>query len=153
MKFLCDDMLGKLARWLRILGYDVEYCPEVPDGELIHRALYGRRVLLTRDRGLVQRKSVRSFLLVRAERLEEQLREVVGAFRLSVDLERIFSRCVVCNSPTEPIPKEEARGRVPPFVWETQEEFTQCPDCGKIYWKATHYARARARLKKIFSFP
>ncbi|HDN80063.1 MAG TPA: hypothetical protein ENG33_06340, partial [Chloroflexi bacterium] len=116
MKFLADSMLGSLAKWLRILGYDTLYFPNMEDSELARLAMKEGRVLLTRDQELARRKGLKA-LLIKSEKLQEQITQV---FReLNLEKKNPFSRCPVCNTPLQPVDKEAVRGRVPAYVFET----------------------------------
>jgi len=146
VRFLADSMLGTLAKWLRILGYDTAYCVHIDDHQLIRLSRAEGRILLTRDTGLSQRKGL-TCLFVESSVLEEQLAQVVRALRLPLD--NAFSRCPVCNTVLEEIPKHEAWGQVPPFVFQTQESFRLCPDCNRFYWRGTHWRRMEESLKRL----
>ena len=146
MKLIADGMLGRLARWLRILGYDTLYAPAWEDNELVRRARAEGRLLLTRDTALAQRRGIQS-LLVEAQTLPAQLREVVD--KLGLQAESLFSRCSLCNLPLEGISKDAAQSRVPPYVFATQEHFHRCPGCGRIYWRGTHWQGMRKLLDEI----
>jgi len=148
-RFIADCMLGKLARWLRILGYDAAYENAISDDDLIERALAEDRVLLTRDTRLVKRKRLPKVLLVESQDPAEQVRQTLEAFGLRVETGGFLTRCLLCNEPTREISREEARPEVPPYVHETQERFARCPACNRIYWRATHVADIVARLGAI----
>ena len=148
-RFIVDVMLGKLAKWLRILGYDTLYRRDWEDEELLARADAEDRVLLTADREVIQRRRGNKKVYISAARWPEQLRQLAQALPLKLDMEGIFTRCIECNVLLEPLPKEGARGRVPPYVFATQEEFGQCPVCGRIYWRGTHFAHALAAVESI----
>jgi uncharacterized protein with PIN domain len=147
IKFIADTMLGRLAKWLRILGYDTLYPGQASDQRLARIAAEQGRVLLTRDTGLASRKGFRS-LLVHSNHLTEQLVEVIGAFGLSAN-NRTLSLCLLCNRPLREIEKEVARDKVPPYVYQTQSRFYQCVECGKIYWAGTHLDHIRKELEKL----
>jgi len=140
---LTDGMLGRLTRWLRVLGYDTVYAPDVDDAELLRRARAEDRVLLTADRALAARRGART-LLVEVEDLAGQLRQVRAALGPPPGDE--FSRCVACNGELVKVDKSMLADRVPPHVFATQQEFYRCPDCGRIYWPGTHVERMRAVL-------
>lgn len=140
-KLLADAMLGALARWLRALDVDVAYDPSLDDPELVERAVAEGRVILTRDRRLTERRLARNHLLIRSDRVEEQVRQVLDALGIAPEPGRLFRRCLRCNVPLAIIEAEEAQARVPPFVARTQEEFRTCPSCGRIYWRGTHVGR------------
>lgn len=148
-RFIADCMLGKLARWLRILGYDAAYEHAIEDADLVRRALREDRILLTRDTRLVLRKRLPRYILIESQEPAGQLRQTLAELDLSVDTGPMLSRCIVCNAATEPIPKESARGEVPPYVHATQDRFARCPLCRRIYWRATHVADIVARLGEI----
>lgn len=134
-------MLGALARWLRVLDLDTAYDPALDDAALVEQAVAEGRTILTRDRKLLERRQARDHLLIRSDRVPEQLRQVLDDLALRPDPARLFSRCLRCNTPLEPVAAAEARPHVPPFVGSTQQSFRRCPACGRYYWRATHVAR------------
>jgi hypothetical protein len=142
-------MLGALARWLRVLDVDVAYDPALDDPELVARAVAEGRTILTRDRKLVERRLARNHVLIRTGEPGAQVRQVLEETGVRPDPARLFARCLRCNTPLQPVPLDEARARVPPFVARTQEEFRACPGCGRIYWRSTHVARMRERLRRM----
>ncbi len=144
MKFLADTMLGRLATWLRLLGYDTAYLPEADDPELARRARAEDRILLTRDVELTRRRGIKS-VLIASERIEEQLRQMAREQHLTARL--AFSRCAVCNTPLEEVDKGTLKGAVPPYVFQTQTHFRRCPICHRIYWRGTHWARMLAQME------
>ncbi|HEY8021786.1 MAG TPA: Mut7-C RNAse domain-containing protein [Thermoanaerobaculia bacterium] len=148
-RFLADAMLGALARWLRVLDVDVAYDPALDDPELVARAVAEGRTILTRDRKLVERRLARNHVLIRTGEPGAQVRQVLEETGVRPDPARLFARCLRCNTPLQPVPLDEARARVPPFVARTQEEFRACPGCGRIYWRSTHVARMRERLRRM----
>jgi uncharacterized protein with PIN domain len=146
-RFFADAMLGKLAKWLRILGCDVAYDPAIPDGEIGARARREGRVILTRDTLLIRRREVRdNHFFVRGDSYRDQLRQVVTHFHIDPS-EGLFTRCVRCNEPLMEVAKSLVVGKVPPHVYRTQESFGTCTCCGRIYWKATH-RQEMERLRK-----
>ncbi len=146
-RFLCDAMLGSLARWLRLLGLDTVFDAEAPDAELARRAAEEGRWLLTRDRELAA--SGPRTMLVRSIDLEDQLVEVLGRLGLEADRKLVGTRCTACNGVLRPVAPETVTDRVPSFVRRTAEEFRECPDCGRIYWKGSHVARIEARIVRV----
>jgi len=138
-------MLGTLTKWLRLLGYDTAYDNTATDPQLARRARVEGRVLLTRDRELAGRRGLHA-LLIRAEVLEEQVREVQDA--LGPPPEPALSRCAVCNAALVPISPGEAADCVPPYVLRTQSDFRRCPGCGRVYWSGTHVEEMRDKLSE-----
>ncbi|GBE02847.1 hypothetical protein BMS3Bbin06_00570 [bacterium BMS3Bbin06] len=144
-RFVADAMLGRLTRWLRFLGYDVLYFRDIEDRELVKTARAGDRVILTRDRGLVQDFHVRHYL-VESEILDEQLSEVLGRFPLKQNPDR---RCMKCNTEVVAVTnKEEIRDSVPEYVYFNHDSFQKCPSCGSIYWEGSHMRRIIKRIEK-----
>lgn len=150
MKLLLNGMLGRLAKWLRLLGYDTAYFPDLDDHELVHLARAQGRILLTRDRELARRRGL-DCLLVEDDQLEEQLQQVVSELNLDLEKERPFSRCPVCNTPLQEIEKPSVKERVPPYIFRTKEHFSLCPDCDRIYWRGTHWARMCEEMARMVS--
>lgn len=154
LRFVADCMLGKLAKWLRILGYDTRYDPDAPDEEIVRLAAREGRVILTRDSRLVLRRLARRHLLIRSDDPAEQLRQVIRELGIPVEGGRLLSRCLPCNVPTLAVGTDEVAGKVPPYVHRTQSAFTRCPSCGRIYWGATHSEDIRKRLEAMLGrFP
>jgi hypothetical protein len=147
---LADAMLGKLARWLRLLGYDTVYlhADQADDDLLAHRARAESRILLTRDHELAKRRGLET-LLIHAQTLDDQLVQVIETLGSPPD--DAPPRCMGCNAPLEEITPAEAEPHVPPYVARTQEEFQCCPACGKITWPGTHWDNIQARLRSILN--
>ena len=144
LRFLADCMLGRLAKWLRLLGYDTAYDNAAADDKLARRARAESRVLLTRDRCLAARRGLR-VLSIQSEILEEQVQEVQDAFGPPPD--PVLSRCSVCNVALEQASPAEIADRVPPYVLQTQAEFRRCPDCRRIYWPGSHVQEMRNQIE------
>lgn len=147
VRFIADTMLGRLARWLRLLGYDTLYLGDVEDHVLAKVATAQRRVLLTRDTELAERKGFDKVLICSGN-LREQLIQVMEELSLKVEGSP-FSRCLVCNQRLVPVDKQSVRGEVPAYVFATQEEFVRCLGCDKVYWPGTHLDRIREELGKL----
>jgi len=141
-------MLGKLAKWLRILGFDAAYSPRAEDDDLLALARREGRTLLSRDRALLQRAKGLAFLLIESEEWEDQVRQVVDDFRLR-DAVRPHSRCLECNVALKEISRQEAAKLVPAFVFETAGEFARCPSCGRVFWPGTHFEAMSAKLADL----
>ena len=146
MRILADAMLGSLARWLRIMGYDTLYDPGLGDHELVRIARAEGRILLTRDRELTRRRNV-AVLFVHGQRLEEQLQQVLGELPLPAPAP--YSRCPVCNDCVEAMLRSEAWGLVPPYVFVTHDQFQLCPTCNRIYWRGTHWQHMQQTLRSL----
>ena len=148
-KFFADVMLGSLARWLRILGFDTCYDNRIEDVELVERCLREDRVALTRDRGLVRRRALKQCLLVEGNALDQQLSEVFSYTDSTVIPGLILTRCVECNLPIETIEKSRIQKEVPAFVYRSQSLFRRCPGCRRVYWAGTHRERILDRLQEL----
>ena len=146
--FFADAMLGRLARWLRMLGYDTAYDKVISDESLIARVLTEQRWLLTWDSYLVQRKVLRGHhTLIVSDHLQDQLRQLRSELRIEFDLgDSTASRCAACNNIVMVIPHEEAALTVPAYVASLHTRFVQCPNCGRIYWPGTHWNHMLTRL-------
>ena len=149
MNFIADGMLGKLSKWLRILGYDVSYSATLNDAELARIARMEDRILLTRDTQLVKRKGLKS-VLSRSDQPEEQLRQLVDELDLRVDVDS-FTRCLVCNTLLVDVEAQAVASQVPAYVLATQAHFRCCPTCARVYWRGTHWQRMRDRLGALSS--
>ncbi len=138
-RFVLDIHLGRLAGYLRMLGFDASY-GTIGDAELAHASAAERRILLTRDRGLLMHGSVTHGYWLRETDSRRQLEEVIARFDLARRIEP-FTRCMACNRRLAWIAPEEAARRVPRRIAELYREFRQCPACARIYWKGSHHAR------------
>jgi len=147
IQFAADRMLGRLAKWLRILGYDVIYGRHLSGHGLIRASRAEDRLILTRDRGLA-RKQPPPFLFIESDDYVEQLRQVLRAYDLHPGA-ALFSRCLVCNSQLQPRAKDSVAKLVPPYVFATQERFSWCGRCQKLYWPATHQQKMLDSVAKI----
>lgn len=148
LRFVADAMLGRLARWLRILGYDTAYEKVIADDVLIERALREDRWLLTRDRRLVLRKLLRGrHTLIVSDLVEGQLRQLHQDLKIDLDMthQRDY-RCADCNVVLIPISPKAAVPLVPPFVAQQYQEFLQCPRCRRAFWPGTHWEDLLNRL-------
>lgn len=128
-------------------GFDVVYLRQIADAELLKIAVEESRLLLTRDTRLIRRCDPENSFFIGQDRLPDQIQELVRRFPELKSQTRPLSRCVECNARLIPIAKEEIRGKVWPYVYQTQEHFTTCPDCHRIYWEATHVAQIRKKLE------
>jgi hypothetical protein len=148
-RFLADAMLGRLATWLRILGYDAAYSL-ADDSEVIEAARCEQRILLTRDTGLLRRSGLPPHLFIRSDHVMEQVRQVVDTLRLPVRLSTA-DRCPRCNVRLEAAEKSRVVGRVPDFVWSCHDAFRDCPRCGRVYWPGSHRRRMEEAIRALGS--
>lgn len=144
-RLAADRMLARLARWLRLCGVDITFDKMVGGAELLRVARQDRRFVLTRDKRL---RTAPDALYLTSERVPEQLREVLHRF--TIDPSRsAFTRCARCNSLLREVSRETVKEQVPPYVYATQERFSRCADCGRIFWRATHTERIKAQLSHL----
>lgn len=149
MRFIVDEMLGKLAKWLRMLGYDTVYNTPTSDSSLVSQAFREQRVIITRDTRLVARKYITRYILIKSDKYIEQLKQVIEELNLVPDKNNFFSRCLLCNTEIETIPKAAVKTKVPPYVYEAQDKFLHCPKCDKLYWAGTHVENAKNKLQEV----
>ena len=150
MKFVADGMLGKLARWLRMMGHDVKYSAAFDDDELLALAKKERRILLTKDLELYQRavaKGVGAFY-VEGKTEAERLAELAERFGVPLGINLEESRCPNCNTKLRSTPKEKIAGKVEKNTYLHYDEFWRCPRCGQVYWQGAHWGRIRITLRE-----
>ncbi len=148
--FACDVMLGKLARWLRILGYDTLYEPDRPVKDLFDVINDEERIFLTCRKKDLDDFPLENILQIKSRYFNEQLIQVVIHFKLTFR-SRIFTRCINCNTPVKNVNKKEIIHQLPLLVKEFYEIFYICPGCKKVYWDGTHYKNSVNKLRNIFS--
>jgi uncharacterized protein len=149
-RFILDNHLGKLAVFLRMLSFDAEYRNDIQDEELASRSSSEGRILLTRDRGLLMRSTVTRGYCLRSLDQKVQVREVMDRYNL-YPLTRPFTRCLRCNAPLNQVEKKEVEDQLEPLTRRYYEEFHQCSQCGKVYWKGSHYERMQGFIENILS--
>ena len=150
VKFIVDCMLGKLTRWLRMLGYDVKYSRSLGDKQLIKTAKMEHRTLLTRDIELYQQamKQGTNVFLVEGATEAEKLANLTKQLDLKLEINVTVSRCPKCNTRISPIPKERVVNRVPEGTFSSYDEFWECPGCEQVYWRGAHWKRIDETLRK-----
>lgn len=147
-RFFADAHLGRLARYLRLLGFDTAYERDCDDAHLARTAAAEARIVLTRDSGLLKRNVVTHGLFLRATQPRAQLLEVVSRLQL-VSRINPFTRCLVCNGVLTAVPKDEVAAKVPEHAWHSHEQFMHCSQCARVYWAGTHHERLRRLVEDI----
>jgi uncharacterized protein with PIN domain len=151
-KFVVDHNVGKLARWLRLMGYDARFFRGGSDAELVAIALKEGRIIVTRDTRIMQRRLVTKgklkALLIESDQPERQIRQLIDSLHLDWRFNP-FSLCLECNQPLVERKKAELKELVPPYVFKTQDQFRQCPKCQRIYWRGTHWRAMTKRLEGL----
>jgi uncharacterized protein len=148
IKFILDVHLGKLARSLRLFGFDA-YCDlNLNDNEIIRYSLSDRRIILTRDKQLLLRKDAIDGLRIISQYPDEQLKEVLRKFDLKRRINP-FIRCMECNGSLEDVTKEEIINRLFPMTREHYFNFKKCTVCDRIYWEGSHYERMRKYIDSV----
>lgn len=152
MKIVCDQMFGTLASWLRLLGFDTFYTTEkIDDEELLTIASTEKRTLVTRDKELIYRARRKQIPVVYIDEkdLNNQLKKVFEQTEAHIDDQLVLTRCSVCNGLLQPIDKNKVADLVPDHVYSSQQQFWQCMNCQKIYWRGTHYQKILSTIKQI----
>ena len=152
VKFIVDNNVGKLAKWLRIMGYDALLFNEEDDGKMVKVALSQNRVILTKDSQVMKRRLVTSgrlkAIFVQGDDPKAQLRQVVGDLNLDYQY-RPFTICLECNHTMVERSKDEVRELVPPYVFKTHSQYMECPSCRRIYWRGTHWQAMSRELERL----
>ena len=148
-RFIADINVGKLAKWLRMIGYNTLLFDHRDDKHLIYIAMTENRTILTRDTQMMQRRVIAigelKALLITNDHPGKQIYQVINELGLNPNFNP-FSLCLECNQPLEKIIKEDAKDRVPPYVYRTQSKYVECPNCHRLYWQGTHW---QAMVKKL----
>jgi len=143
MKFICDFMLGKLTRYLRMCGYDTAFVKYIKDDKLLKIAFETNRLVLTRDKKIIERKLIKNgsveLLLISSTDIVDQLKQIKNNFNTIFRVKLI--RCIDCNTILLPINKNEIKSDIPIYVYQNHENFLFCQNCKKIYWKGTHVTK------------
>ena len=148
MKFIADAMLGRLAKWLRILGFDVLYYPDIDDREIVRIAREQERTILTRDTQLIKRRGLPGVIFIDKDDVVDQL--ILIRTRLGFSQVVFSGRCAICNGLIDEVPqKEEVRDLVPDFIYLNSPVFMRCSDCGRVYWEGSHGKGMREKVKGV----
>jgi uncharacterized protein with PIN domain len=148
MKLLLTKELGRLAKWLRILGFDAEYFSQDKASSLIIKALREDRLIITRNHHLPAGRGVR-IIVIESERLREQIPETLKELNIHPDKAGMFTRCIICNMELVEVDKSRIKDKVPEYVFKTQEDFITCPKCGRVYWQGTHWGNVQQTLEGL----
>lgn len=151
-KFIADINVGKLARWLRTMGYDTLIFKGADDVDMLTLAIAENRIILTRDAQFMKRRPIThgrvKAILIKSDDAEDQLKQVMETLNITATPQP-FVLCLECNEPLVARTREEVTGRVPEYVFKTQNEYMECPACCRIYWKGTHWEAMTKRLNKL----
>lgn len=153
-KFIIDTNVGKLAKWLRMMGYDTLLFNEQDDGKMVKIALSQARLIITRDSEFMKRRAitkgrVKAFL-VTEDKPELQMQTVINALQLEKEC-KPFTRCLECNSQLTNRERGEIKPAVPPRVFEMQDQYMECPSCHRIFWRGTHWQSMNNKLRDFIS--
>jgi hypothetical protein len=146
--FAAERTLGKLSKWLRLLGFDTRYEPELSEKRFIE-TLEKERILLTRTRRIRKQFASRRLIFIESDHLEQQLSQIFGELGLKASQTRPFSRCLKCNVSIVAVEKSALGGRVPDFVFESHDHFKTCPACHRIYWPGSHTRRSFVKIQHL----
>ncbi len=138
-------MLGRLAKWMRLLGFDTMYYRNTNGKTIIFHGRKEGRIILTRSKILAEKYN--DAILIESEHIMDQLKQITNL----ADIESPFSRCPICNIETEEVRKETIQEKVPPYVFEIHKDFKKCPECGRVFWKGTHYKEIKKVINEIKS--
>jgi len=147
-KFITDASLGRLAKWLRLLGYNTVVFPREAGREMLRQAAAEGRIVLTRRRDMTQRQFSGYLFLITGVDIASQLNDVIGKYSLKIDPQKMFGICLECNEKLYPVARGDVRDLVPPFVFENCAQYNQCPRCHNVYWAGTHQLNALEFMKK-----
>ena len=148
MQFILTPELGRLAKWLRILGFDAVYLRQINFASLLIQALRDNRIILTRNLHFINKARVVKAVWIKSQGLNRQLKQILKELNIKPEKELMFSRCTICNTKLNKISKQQVRQRVPGYVFKTQDNFFSCHSCQRIYWPGTHWGNVANILKE-----
>ncbi len=152
LKFIVDNNTGKPVKWLRMMGYDTLFFNGSDDSHMVATALKEGRVILTRDTQIMKRRVITSGQLkavfIKSDKPEQQMQQVIDTLDLDCQF-RPFTLCLECNQPLQEKSKQEIKDLVPPYVFQTQEQYMECPACHRIYWRGTHWQAMTGKLEQL----
>ncbi len=150
MRFIVDCMLGKLAKWLKILGFDALFFSRIEDDELLTIARKESRILLTKDTGLIQQAKDVEALFLKSEEWRDQVQQVLEHFNLREKVNP-HTRCIDCNVVLKNLLKKNAKNLVSAFVFDKADSYALCPNCGRVFWRGTHFKDMEAKIQEILN--
>ena len=143
LRFLVDHMLGKLAKYLRMLGVDTVYFTQTDVSTLIEKAYQEKRIILSRNTKLKHIDGFPDFVFINDDQPDKQLSEVLKYFKIHISHDQLFTRCLTCNQKLIVGNHEDVKGKVPPYILGIHKEFSLCPQCKKVYWEGTHLKKMK----------
>lgn len=149
MKFIVDSMFGKLAKWLRILGYDTVYFRGIDPADLIRMSNEEDRIIITRNKKICSQEIKDRVIWINEDDPHLQLRELISKGFISSAGEGYFSICIICNKRLENVSKQKVKGKVPDYIFLHHNEFFHCPQCHRIYWQGTHLENMKKRIEAL----
>jgi uncharacterized protein with PIN domain len=147
-RFAADKTLGKLTKWLRLLGFDTRYATELSSKKIMD-TLENDRILLTRTQGVQRQFACRRLIFIDSDHLAQQLKQIFRDLDLDVAQTRPFSRCLQCNTLIVPVEKSSVWGRIPDYIYEIHDRFQKCPECDRIFWPGSHTRRSLEKIRKM----
>ena len=149
MKFILTPELGRLSKWLRILGFDTVYFNSTNFSALLIQALRDNRIIITRNARLISKCRVTRTVQVKHDEVTQQLKQVLLELNIKPDKHAMFTRCIMCNTELKAADKQSIKGKVPEYVFKTQDKFFSCASCQRVYWQGTHWGKVASIIKKI----
>ena len=149
--FAAEKTLGRLTKWLRLLGFDTRYEPELAEKKIIE-TLEKNRILLTRTQRIQNQFASRQLIFVESDHLAQQLNQIFRELDLKASQTRPFSRCLQCNTPIVIVEKASILGQVPDYIFETHDRFQKCPECDRIFWPGSHTRRSLEKIRQLLGF-
>jgi uncharacterized protein len=149
LRFLVDHMLGKLAKYLRMLGVDTVYFTQTDVSTLIEKAYQEKRIILSRNTKLKHIDGFPDFVFINDDQPDKQLSEVLKYFKINISHDQLFTRCLTCNQKLIVGNHEDVKGKVPPYILGIHKEFSLCPQCKKVYWEGTHLKKMKEIIWKV----
>jgi uncharacterized protein len=148
LAFVADSTLGKLAKQLRLAGFDTILDTGKPDAGRLASLSWGQRIILTRSTRVKRALGTERLVFIHHNRPADQMSQVIAVFDLKREELRPMTRCALCNRMLDSLAKDQARGRVPDFVWQQHDQYNECPGCKRVYWRGTHADRWLKRMEK-----